>query len=121
MLAAVRFACEQKMPYFILGGGSNLLVSDDGFPGVVIRVASAGSVCVDEADGSASIIACAGDDWDSVVQLAVEANCAGIECLAGIPGSVGGTPVQNVGAYGQEVSRTVVKVHALDLEAGKAV
>jgi UDP-N-acetylmuramate dehydrogenase len=121
ILAAVRFARERAVPYFILGGGSNLLVSDDGFPGVVIRIAGAGSVWVEESSGFASIVSSAGTDWDSVVQLAVEKNCAGIECLAGIPGSVGGTPVQNVGAYGQEVSRAIAGVRSLDLQAGSVV
>jgi UDP-N-acetylmuramate dehydrogenase len=121
ILAAVLFAGKQKVPFFILGGGSNLLVSDDGFPGVVIRIAGGGRAWTDEGNGTASIVASAGADWDSVVSLAVENNSAGIECLAGIPGSVGGTPVQNVGAYGQEVSRTIVSVRAIDLEAGKTV
>lgn len=121
MLDAVRFARAQSAPYFILGGGSNLVVSDAGFPGVVVRVAGEGSVWLDERNGFGSIVANAGTDWDAVVRLAVEKNCAGIECLAGIPGSVGGTPVQNVGAYGQEVSRSVVSVRAIDLEAEKVV
>ena len=123
MLAALRFARLRRVPYFILGGGSNLLVSDEGFPGVVVRVTGTGSQWSDEgaAGGFARITVDAGADWDSVVRLAVERNCAGIECLAGIPGSVGGTPVQNVGAYGQEVSRTIVSVRALDLEAEKVV
>ena len=121
ILAAVRFARAHAVPHFILGGGSNLLVSDEGFPGVVVRVAGGESVWTDEGNGLASIVSSAGADWDSVVQLAVEKNCAGIECLAGIPGSVGGTPVQNVGAYGQEVSRTIVSVRALDLESEKLI
>lgn len=121
ILAAVRFARAHQAPHFILGGGSNLLVSDDGFPGVVIRFTGTGSVWRDEANGFASIVSSAGTDWDSVVRLAVEKNCSGIECLAGIPGSVGGTPVQNVGAYGQEVSRTIVSVRALDMETEKIV
>ena len=126
ILAAVRFAREQAVPLFILGGGSNLLVCDEGFPGVVVRIVGSGMQgsgmqgsdlqWQDEGNGFASISAGAGVDWDCVVRLAVEKNCAGIECLAGIPGSVGGTPVQNVGAYGQEVSHTIVSVRALDLE-----
>ena len=121
MLAAVRFARAQRVPFFILGGGSNLLVSDLGFPGVVIRIVSAGCVWLEEADGRGGIVSSAGAEWDSVVRLAIENNCAGIECLAGIPGSAGGTPVQNVGAYGQEVSRTIAVVRALDLETEQAV
>jgi UDP-N-acetylmuramate dehydrogenase len=121
VLAALRFAREQRAGCFILGGGSNLLVSDEGFSGVVIRIASTGCVWEDGHDGKARLVACAGTDWDSVVRLAVEKNGAGIECLAGIPGSAGGTPVQNVGAYGQEVSRVIAEVCALDLEAERAV
>ena len=115
LLTAVRFARAQGVPFFILGGGSNLLVSDSGFPGVVIHVAATGSVWTEESNGFAGIVSNAGANWDSVVQLAVEKNCAGIECLAGIPGSVGGTPVQNIGAYGQEVAETIVQVRAYDL------
>jgi UDP-N-acetylmuramate dehydrogenase len=121
ILAAVRFAREQHLPFFLLGGGSNLLVSDSGFPGVVIRIAAAAHIQLKCEDGLASIQANAGVEWDAVVRLAVTNNCAGIECLAGIPGSVGGTPVQNVGAYGQEVSRTILLVHALDLTTEKFV
>lgn len=121
MLAAVEFARARGVPLFVLGGGSNLLVSDEGFAGMVARVAAGGAEWVEEGSGSARIEAGAGVNWDSVVQFAVERSGAGIECLAGIPGSVGGTPVQNVGAYGQEVSRTIVSVRALDLDAGKVV
>ena len=122
ILAAVRFAREQGLPYFILGGGSNLLVSDNGFPGVVIRIADGdGLRWSEQCDGVETLIADAGVDWDSVVMLAVEKDCVGIECLAGIPGSVGGTPVQNVGAYGQEVSNSIVRVRAIDLTAEQVV
>jgi UDP-N-acetylmuramate dehydrogenase len=121
ILAAVRFAREHSAPHFILGGGSNLLVADAGFPGVVIRIANSTCDYRDEGNGFATITADAGADWDSIVRLAVEHNAAGIECLAGIPGSAGGTPVQNVGAYGQEVSHSIVRVRALDLEAGTPV
>jgi UDP-N-acetylmuramate dehydrogenase len=121
VVEAARFARGRGLPLFVLGGGSNLLVSDEGFRGVVIRIGSSDSVCVDQGNGTACIFADAGADWDDVVRLAVEKNCAGIECLAGIPGGVGGTPVQNVGAYGQEVSHSIVSVRALDLEAGSVV
>jgi UDP-N-acetylmuramate dehydrogenase len=121
ILAALRFAREQRVAYFILGGGSNLLVSDAGFPGVVIHLASKGCVWTEQHNGSATIVSSAGTDWDSVVRLAVEKDCAGIECLAGIPGRVGGTPVQNVGAYGQEVSKVITEVCALDLDAERAI
>jgi UDP-N-acetylmuramate dehydrogenase len=121
ILSAVRFARQNQLPFFLLGGGSNLLVSDAGYPGVVIRIAGAAPMQLHQQHGLACIQADAGIEWDAVVRLAVINNCAGIECLAGIPGSVGGTPVQNVGAYGQEVSRTIDLVHALDLETERFV
>ncbi|HEX7157460.1 MAG TPA: UDP-N-acetylmuramate dehydrogenase, partial [Edaphobacter sp.] len=113
---AVAFARERALPLFVLGGGSNLLVSDAGFNGVVLHIAVHG--VRDYRDGDAVLVeAGAGENWNGVVLYAVERGYAGIECLAGIPGDVGGTPVQNVGAYGQEVSETVVRVRAYDLEA----
>jgi UDP-N-acetylmuramate dehydrogenase len=118
VLAAVHFARAQHVPYFILGGGSNLLVSDEGFPGVVIRIAASTPELL---EAPAQISAPAGADWDSIVRLAVDHNLAGIECLAGIPGTAGGTPVQNVGAYGQEVSHSILTVRAIDLVAEKLV
>jgi UDP-N-acetylmuramate dehydrogenase len=111
--AGVRFASERGLPLFVLGGGSNLLVSDEGFPGLVLRVALRG--IWSSQDGERLILSArAGEDWDAVVAHAVAADCAGLECLSGIPGTVGGTPVQNVGAYGQEVSETIVTVRAFD-------
>jgi UDP-N-acetylmuramate dehydrogenase len=109
----IAFATERKLPLFILGGGSNLLVSDAGFSGLVLRIALEGIVSTG-AGGSSIISAAAGEDWDGLVAYAVAADLAGIECLSGIPGTVGGTPVQNVGAYGQEVSQTIVTVRAFD-------
>jgi UDP-N-acetylmuramate dehydrogenase len=114
---AYRFARNQRVGFFVLGGGSNLLVSDDGFPGVVAHVTGGDVEAVDDDHGHLRIVSHAGVEWDSIVRIAVEKDAAGIECLAGIPGSVGGTPVQNVGAYGQEVSSTVTRVHAVDLSA----
>ncbi len=108
---AVRFARERGVPLFVLGGGSNVLAADEGFPGLVLHVALRGV----EQDGNHFRVA-AGENWDQFVSLAVERGLGGIECLAGIPGTVGGTPVQNVGAYGQEVSSTIVSVRVLDLE-----
>ena len=113
LMEAVSFARERKLPLFALGGGSNLLVSDVGFAGLVVRIAMKGIA----RNGEAFKVA-AGEEWDGLVRLAVERDCAGVECLAGIPGTVGGTPVQNVGAYGQEVSSTIQRVRALDLESG---
>jgi UDP-N-acetylmuramate dehydrogenase len=115
VLEAVNWAREKGLPLFVLGGGSNLLISDAGFQGLVLRVGLRGIDANDQGAGRLYGVA-AGEDWDSFVELVVSECCAGIECLAGIPGTVGGTPVQNVGAYGQEVAETIVQVRALDLE-----
>ena len=115
IVEAVRWAREQSLPVFILGGGSNLLVSDAGFPGLVLHIALRG-VEVEDADDSRIYRVAAGELWDAFVERAVQDGCVGIECMAGIPGTVGGTPVQNVGAYGQEVAETVLQVRVLDLE-----
>jgi UDP-N-acetylmuramate dehydrogenase len=114
---AVAFAFARKLPLFVLGGGSNLLVSDSGWPGLVLKISLAGV----EFEGDLQKMlfhAGAGENWDSLVALAVSKNCGGIECLSGIPGTVGGTPVQNVGAYGQEVSETITHVRALEIASG---
>jgi UDP-N-acetylmuramate dehydrogenase len=117
ILEGSAWARERGIPLFVLGGGSNLVVSDKGFSGLVLHIALQGIETVDRI-GSDQLLfrAGAGKNWDSFVQQAVEANCAGIECLAGIPGTVGGTPVQNVGAYGQEVSTVIERVRAFDLQ-----
>jgi UDP-N-acetylmuramate dehydrogenase len=99
---------------FVLGGGSNLLVRDAGFDGLVMQIAIRGV----ESCGEGCLSVGAGKSWDGFVDDAIELGLAGVECLAGIPGSVGGTPVQNVGAYGQEVSETIESVRAFDLSAG---
>jgi UDP-N-acetylmuramate dehydrogenase len=117
---AVQFAKGRNLPLFVLGGGSNLLVSDSGFPGLVLRIALRG--LTDSFDEDCLILkVAAGENWDQLVSHAVSLDCAGIECLAGIPGTVGGTPVQNVGAYGQEVSQTIRTVRALNLESHEFV
>jgi len=117
---AVDFARAKALPLFVLGGGSNLLVADSGWPGVVLKIAI-GGITQQEEDSAVLFDAGAGVDWDQFVAQAVAADCAGVECLSGIPGSVGGTPVQNVGAYGQEVSETIDSVRAYDLKANRVV
>lgn len=114
--AGVEFARGRGLPFFVLGGGSNLLVRDEGFPGVVLHLALRGI----RQDGNCFDVA-AGELWDGFVSHAVERGFAGIECLAGIPGTVGATPVQNVGAYGQEVAETIRKVRAFDTKTEKFV
>ncbi len=115
---AAAFARGKGLALFVLGGGSNLLVSDRGWDGLVLQVGILGiEGRSDQSQGVFDVGA--GVDWDEFVACAVERNFSGIECLSGIPGSVGGTPVQNVGAYGQEVSGTVVSVMAFDLSENR--
>ena len=115
---AVAFAHSRDLPLFVLGGGSNLLIADAGWPGLVLRIAIPGIDQRSGHDEQGRILfgAGAGESWDRFVSHAVMARCAGVECLSGIPGSVGGTPVQNVGAYGQDVSETIAAVEVLDLK-----
>src|SRR6202521_2654260 len=120
---AVQFAKARDLPLFVLGGGSNLVVADAGWPGLVLRIAIGGiTTQTTDAPGNAVLFTVgAGANWDDFVAHAVVQNCAGVECLSGIPGSVGGTPVQNVGAYGQEVADTIESVRALDLKEDRIV
>ncbi len=119
VLAATDWAAERAVPVFVMGGGSNLLVADQGFSGLVLRVVIKGISSLAE-DDKVLVTAGAGEDWDKFVAHCVESNLAGIECLSGIPGLVGGTPVQNVGAYGQGVSETIVAVRVYDRQAREA-
>jgi UDP-N-acetylmuramate dehydrogenase len=117
---SVAYAAEHKLPLFVLGGGSNLVIADSGWPGLVVKISLSGV----EFEGDIQKMrfqAGAGENWDSLVALTVSKNCGGLECLSGIPGTVGGTPVQNVGAYGQEVSETITWVHALEIATGKTM
>ncbi|MBC9719319.1 UDP-N-acetylmuramate dehydrogenase [Streptomyces sp. TRM66268-LWL] len=116
VVEAVRAADAEGTPLLIIGGGSNLIVADKGFSGTALRIATEGF----ELDGTKLELA-AGEVWTDAVARTVEAGLAGIECLAGIPGSAGATPIQNVGAYGQEVSNTITEVIAYDREAGETV
>ena len=115
---SVRFARTRDVPLFVLGSGSNLVVADSGWPGLVLKIAVSGiEQCAGaEEDGKVLFEVGAGESWDRLVSHAVMAHCAGVECLSGIPGSVGATPVQNVGAYGQEVSDTIKSVEVFDLK-----
>ena len=117
VMEAIQFSRSRQLPLFILGGGSNLLVADAGFPGLVLKIAIADVSRFTAPNGRVTFCAGAGVDWDHLVAHSVEADCAGLECLSGIPGTVGGTPVQNVGAYGQEVSETIREVRVLDLHS----
>lgn len=110
--AAFDFAARNDFELFVLGGGSNVLVADRGFDGLVLQIALKG-VEINESLATAR----AGEDWDEFVRLCVENRLQGVECLSGIPGSVGATPVQNVGAYGQEVSETITRVRVFDCQS----
>ena len=115
IIAALSYAKEQGMRVHVLGGGSNTIFADEGFNGLIIHIQTKGITSVD--DGEKTIVtAQAGEAWDDVVLFAIEKNLTGLECLSGIPGSCGGTPYQNVGAYGQEVAHTLTSVTVIDRE-----
>jgi UDP-N-acetylmuramate dehydrogenase len=114
---AIQWARDENLATFILGGGSNLLVADAGFDGLVIQIDLRG-ITVESEDEFAMVKAGAGEPWDAFVRFAVNNGWAGIECLSGIPGLTGATPIQNVGAYGQDVSETIARVEVLDRSEG---
>lgn len=111
LLEAVRFGKRENLPIFVLGGGSNVLISDKGFPGLAILVRIKGI----EISGTGMLRASAGEGWDEVVEVSVKRDLAGVECLSGVPGFVGGAVVQNIGCYGQTLGDVIVSVRALDI------
>lgn len=115
LVDAVREVDDADEPLLVLGGGSNLVLPDEGFAGTVVLVATRG-VTLESADqcGGASVVVAAGEPWDPFVEYAVEQGWSGVEALSGIPGSTGATPIQNVGAYGQEVAQTIARVRVWD-------
>ena len=115
LIDAVRAADAAGEPALILGGGSNLIVSDEGFDGTVVQIATRG---VSRDGGPGVLTVAAGEDWDVVVARSVAEGLAGLECLSGIPGLTGATPIQNVGAYGQEVAETITAVRVYDRVTG---
>ena len=116
LIDIVREVDRRGEKLLVIGGGSNLVVSDDGFDGTVVRIGTRGRVV----DGD-EVTVQAGEPWDDLVGSLVDDGLAGVECLAGIPGLAGATPMQNVGAYGQDVSETIVRLRALDRERGEVV
>ena len=116
LIEAVRAADSRGEPVLILGGGSNLVVADEGFDGTVIQVATKG---IRRGREPGLVTVAAGEDWDAVVAWTVAAGLAGLECLSGIPGLAGATPIQNVGAYGQEVAETITAVRTYDRVTGQ--
>jgi UDP-N-acetylmuramate dehydrogenase len=121
IIEAVRAADAAGEQLLIIGGGSNLLISDDGFPGTVLKIASEGfTVNAEDSCGGVSVVVQSGHNWDALVQHAVLHAWSGIEALSGIPGATGATPVQNVGAYGADVSQTIAAVRTWDRERNAA-
>jgi UDP-N-acetylmuramate dehydrogenase len=118
---AVAWADSNHEPLFVLGGGSNLLIADEGFDGLVLQIDLRGITIRSESAEAVTIYVAAGERWDDVVSFAVTREWAGIECLSGIPGLTGATPIQNVGAYGQDVSETIVEVEAIERDTGRVV
>jgi UDP-N-acetylmuramate dehydrogenase len=120
IVGALAWAQSRGLDARILGSGSNVLIADAGVDGLVVRVGLRGIETREEA-GAVVLTAAAGEPWDDLVRLTVERGWAGLECLSGIPGLVGATPIQNVGAYGQDVSETITAVRALDRTRGRVV
>ncbi len=119
LVETVRAADAAQEPLLVLAGGSNLVIADAGFEGTVVHVATRGIGQEAAPGASVRLTVAAGEPWDAVVAGAVAEGLAGIECLSGIPGSTGATPIQNVGAYGQEVAATIVRVRVLDRATGE--
>ncbi len=117
----IAWAEAQREPLFILGGGSNVLIADHGFDGVVLQIDLRGTTVLTEDTGAVTVHVAAGERWDDFVAFAVDRGWAGIECLSGIPGLTGATPIQNVGAYGEEVSETIIGVEAIERDTGRVV
>lgn len=114
-------AKEQSLPIFVLGGGSNVVATDAGFNGIVVRIRIPGFEIISEDDNSTTIRIGAGENWDSVVARAVDMQLSGIEAMSAIPGTAGAGPVQNVGAYGQEIADTLQSLEAFDSKTGQFV
>jgi UDP-N-acetylmuramate dehydrogenase len=122
VVATVRNADAVGEPVLVLGGGSNLVVADEGFPGTVVHLVTKGvRITAPAGADGAEVVVAAGEDWDALVDRAVTEELSGIECLSGIPGLAGATPIQNVGAYGQEVAETLVSVRAYDRVTDRVV
>ena len=114
LIAAIKAGDASKTPLLILGGGSNVLISDSGFAGTVIKVETTGNSFEIDACSGGTLTVSAGTDWDEFVAFTIEKGLANLESLSGIPGTVGGAPIQNIGAYGHEVSEVIARVRTFD-------
>ena len=114
LIAAVKSADDSKTPLLILGGGSNVLISDSGFAGTVVRVETTGNSFEIDACSGGTLTVSAGNDWDEFVAFTINKGLANLESLSGIPGTIGGAPIQNIGAYGHEVSEVIARVRTFD-------
>lgn len=121
MVEICRNSTKQQLNILILGGGSNLIVRDEGFDGIVIRNRIPGFQVIDDQPGYTTIKIGAGEPWDEVVRRTVEMNLSGIEALSAIPGTSGAAPVQNIGAYGQEISESLVSLEVYDIAEDKLI
>jgi UDP-N-acetylmuramate dehydrogenase len=121
MVQSMRDAARRREPALVLAGGTNVVISDAGFPGTVVLIRSRGLRIRGEDSNAVSITVQAGEVWDDVVRAAIASGWSGLECLSGVPGSAGATPIQNVGAYGQEVAETITAVRAYDRLADEVV
>lgn len=119
--AICKEAASKNLPVFILGGGSNVLAHDDGYPGLIVRNRIPGFEITADDPSSTTIKIGAGENWDEVVRRTVEMGLSGVEALSAIPGTAGAAPVQNIGAYGQEISETLVSLEAYDISGGQHV
>jgi len=120
LVAALKFAKKSRLPTFVLGGGSDILISDKKFSGLVIKYLGK-NVRLKELNGKVLVTVEAGMVWDDLVKVVVQQNLQGIECMSGIPGTVGASPIQNIGAYGQELKDVFVKLRAYDIKKEKFV
>jgi UDP-N-acetylmuramate dehydrogenase len=118
---SIAWAAAAREPLFILGGGSNVLIADEGFRGLVLQIDLRGITVRDEDRHAVTVYVAAGERWDDFVAFAVLRRWAGVECLSGIPGLTGATPIQNVGAYGQDVSETIRNVELIERDTGRVV
>jgi UDP-N-acetylmuramate dehydrogenase len=120
LLAAIDWARNHSIPMIVIGGGSNLIIADRGFDGIIVRVSINGIRSQPQSDRT-TITVGAGEDWEEFVAFCVASGYSGLECLSGIPGRTGATPIQNVGAYGQEVAEVISSIEAVEVETGRLV